>query len=188
MTYSDDGGTHIYHTYHDITDIDKINGKRFCFKKVTYKELLYNGQIIKDGEDCPENYKKNCGIIDTMGQNLCIKIDEICPLYDIGIGEPINTINYHYNEVSNIYYNNNNYNGNKTIIGTLILNDGQPCYDINEKLWRKFDSDEVADSHLSCKFEVLGKLNDDRYENKGSITYKKLYEDNLTPASITLLK
>ena len=59
------------------------------------------------------------------------------------------------------------------------MNDGQPCYDINEKLWRQFDSCKIADNHLKCKLEVFGKLNDDRYENKGSITYKMLYKDNL---------
>ena len=174
-------------TYHDKTNIDKINGKFFCFKNISYKELLYKGQIIKNGEDCPGGYEKNCGIIDTIGQNLCIKTNERCPLYDIGIGVPKDIINYHYNDEANIYYNNDNYNGNKAIIGTLILNDGQPCYDIKEKLWRKFDSCEIADSHLKCKLEVFGKLNDDRYENKGSITYKKLYEDNLPISSKTLL-
>ena len=174
-------------TYHDKTNIDKINGKLFCFKNITYKELLYNGQIIKNGEDCPDGYEKNCGIIDTIGQNLCIKKNEKCPLYDIGIGEPKDTINYYYDDEANIYYNNDKYNGNKTIIGTLILNDGQPCYDIKEKLWRKFDSCEIADSHLKCKLEVFGKLNDDRYENKGSITYKMLYKDNLPINSKTLL-
>ena len=174
-------------TYHDKTNIDKINGKLFCFKNITYKELLYNGQIIKNGEDCPGGYEKNCGIIDTIGQNLCIKKNEKCPLYDIGIGEPKDTINYYYDDEANIYYNNDKYNGNKTIIGTLILNDGQPCYDIKEKLWRKFDSCEIADSHLKCKLEVFGKLTDDRYENKGSITYKMLYKDNLPINSKTLL-
>ena len=186
-TYSDDGGTHTYQSYHDITNIDKINGKRFCYKAISYKELLYNGQIIKNGEECPDGYKQNCGIIDTLGQSLCIKIYETCPLYDIGIGQPKDIINYHYNDESNIYYNNNNYNGDKKIIGTLILSDGQPCYDINEKLWRKFDSNEVAETYLTCKFDVFGKTNDDRYEEQGSITYKKIYEDNLPISFSTIL-
>ena len=88
--------------------------------------------------------------------------------------------NYIYDYFSNIYYNNNNYNeSNKTIIGKLILNEGQPCYNSNGKLWRKFDSLEAVDTHLQCEFEIFGKYSDDRYEQRGNITYKTLYNDNL---------
>jgi len=63
----------------DRTDITKINGNMFCHAKKTYKELLYNGQIIKKGQECGTEYPKNCGIIDTLEQQLCIKNDEKCP-------------------------------------------------------------------------------------------------------------
>ena len=66
----------------DETDIKQIYGKYFCYKKKSYKELLYNGQIIKKGEQCPSAYQKNCGRLDTLEQELCIKEDEKCPLYD----------------------------------------------------------------------------------------------------------
>ena len=67
------------------------------------------------------------------------------------------------------------------------MNDGQPCYDINEKLWRQFDTCEIGDGHLKYKLEVFCKLNDDRFENKGNISYKKLYKDNLSIISKILL-
>ena len=176
------------------TNIEKINGYRFCYKHISYKNLLYNGQIIKNEDDCPEKYNKTCGIIDTLNQKLCIKFEERCPLYDVGIGQ-LNAIdnndndNYNYNIDSNIYYNNDNYdNPNKKIIGKLILNEGQPCYRLNEKLWRKFDSDEGGENHLKCELEIFGKLNDDRYENKGDITYKQLYIDNLSKYNYELVK
>ena len=39
---------------------------------------------------------------------------------------------------SNVYYNNDDYNEtNKTIIGKLVLNDGQPCYNSTEKIMEK---------------------------------------------------
>ena len=120
----------------DPVDITKINGKYFCYKNISYIDLLNNGQIIKNGTKCPHEYKKNWGKIDTLNQELCIKENEKCPLYDIGIGIKPDKINYNYNENSNIYFNNDNYNAiNKTIIAKLILNDGQPCYNLNEKLW-----------------------------------------------------
>ena len=162
----------------DITEITKISWNNFCFKKTTYKDLLYNGQIIKKGKTCPQEYIKNCGTIDTLEQELCIKDTENCPLYDVGLGVAQDTTNYINHE--DIYYNNDNYNEeNKKIIGKLILNEGQPCYKLEEKLWRKFVSDEVGEEHLKCEFEVFGKLNDDRYENRGDITYKKIYNSNI---------
>ena len=120
----------------DATDITKINGNKFCYKKMmTYLELLNNGQIIKKGEICKQDYI-NCGTIDTLEQKLCVKINEKCPLYDVRIdpdNEIITSGNYQTdkNRNSNIYYNNENYNEeNKKIIGKLLLNDGQPCYNL----------------------------------------------------------
>ena len=171
----------------DKAEISRINGNYFCYKHISYKESLHNGQIIKKGETCPGNYNKNCGTIDTLEQQLCIKNGDNCPLYDVGIGDQTDTNNYTQHISSNTYYNNDNYQGPKTIIGKLILNDGQPCYQINEKLWRKFKSNEVDKEHLDCDLEIFGKLNDDRYEKRGDITYKKIYEDNLPLTSQELL-
>ena len=168
----------------DRTDIDKINGYQFCYKYISYKELLYNNQIIKNNKKCEDNYPKDCGIIDTLEQHLCIKNDEKCPLYDIIIGEPENKELYINKEGINIYYNNDNYNNtNKKIIGNLILNDGQPCYKPNEKLWKKFINKEVDDNHLKCEFEIKGLTTDNRYEKQGDITYNQLYFDNLSEDS-----
>ena len=71
----DDGET--YHwAYYDRTNITKINGNRFCYKYISYKDLLNNGQIIKNGTKCPKEYNKTCGRIDTLNQELCIKENE----------------------------------------------------------------------------------------------------------------
>ena len=191
--YYSNGRTHSRTKIVDRTDIDKINGLYFCYKHISYRDLLYNGQIIKQNERCEDNikYNKDCGIIDTLNQHLCIKNDENCPLYDVGIGDPGNSEIYIYNDKhSDIYYNNDDYINtitNKKIIGKLILNDGQPCYRLSEKLWRKFDSDEAGDEHLKCELEIFGKLTDDRYSQKGGITYRKLYEYNLSPTNQHLI-
>ena len=58
----------------------------FCYKHISYKDLLNNGQIIKKGEKCPLEYSQNCGRLDTLEQELCIKNTEKCPLYDLGLG------------------------------------------------------------------------------------------------------
>ena len=156
----------------DVTNIDKINGYYFCYNHISYKDLLYNGQIKKE---CTGIYSKNCGIIDTLNQNLCIKENEDCPVNDVGIGTEISNkggIYYSYNE------NEPNTN-DKNIIGKVLLNDGQPCYRLNEKLWQKFVSEEAGDEHLKCELEILGKLTDERFKPQGDITYDQLYRDNL---------
>ena len=175
------GGRHSRTKIVDRTDIDRINENYFCYKKISYKDLLYNGQIIKKGESCPQEYSTNCGIIDTLEQLLCIKNGESCPLYDIGIGnKPLGDYTHQNGNNENIYYNNNSYNeANKKIIGKLILNEGQPCYRLGEKLWRKFVSTEAGDNHLECELKVFDKLNDDKYNKRGEITYQKIYQDNL---------
>ena len=164
-------------TIENEVDIKKINGVYFCYKNKRYIDLLNNGQIIKKGENCPNEYPNNCGTIDTLLQELCIENGQNCPLYDIGIGNNPNNNYYNYDSQANIYYNNNNYKGNK-IIGKLILNEGQPCIYIKEKLWRKFLGDEADDGDLQCHLEVNGKTIDERYAYKGDITYRRLYEDN----------
>ena len=159
----------------------KIYGNYFCYKEILYKDLLYNGQIIKKGEECSSEYNKNCGRLDTLEQELCIKENEKCPLYDIGLGSQSDIDNY--KSIDNkIYYNNENYNKpNKKIIRRLILNEGQPCYNSTEKLWRRFSSEEGFQTNLECHMQIFDKYYDDRYEKKESISYKQLYEDNLSP-------
>ena len=79
--------------------------------------------------------------------------DDECPLYDVGISEGDNyykdNADYIYDENSRIYYNKNTYNEqNKKIIGKIVLNEGEPCYLFNEKLWRAFIFNEAGESHL----------------------------------------
>lgn len=47
--------------------------------KGNYFDLLYNGYIVKENEECKEG-KKNCGYIDTLNNKLCLDIDEECPI------------------------------------------------------------------------------------------------------------
>ena len=165
----------------DTVNIEKINGYYFCYKHKSYKELLSKNQIKKYGEKCGDFYPKDCGIIDTSNQHLCVEDTEKCPLYDIGIGERKISAEYDYNENAKVYYNNDNYNKkNKKILGKLLLSQGQPCYSLNEILWRKFNDKKEISGNLECKLNIFDKMNDDRFKNKGNIEYKQLYEDNLS--------
>ena len=160
------------------TDIEIINGYKFCFNhNQTYRDLLYNDQIIKENESC-KKYYQSCGIIDTLNQKLCIKDYEKCPLKDIHFGQNSDLYSYSYDSIYNISYNNDNYKEEKKIIGNIILNHGQPCLSVLEKLWKKFYSKEAGDGHLKCKKKIKNMENDERYEDIGQISYKKLYKEN----------
>ena len=181
-----------YSDKYEKADIKILYGKKFCYNKISYKELLYNGQIRKKEEQYDSDYTQDCGIIDTLNQHLYIEEGDKCPIYDVGIEEPDNLNNYDYikNEDYYIYYNkeDSNTDTNKKIIGKLILSDGQPCYKLEEKPWRKFSSDEAGEGYLKCKVEIFGKLTDERYINKGDITYDILYRENLISNNYQLLK
>jgi hypothetical protein len=183
--YNGKSRTHLTSEIIDRTNIEKINGNKYCYKLQTYRDLLYNGQIIKENENCKDNYK-SCGIIDTLNQKLCVSNSENCPLKDIYFGQ-INSIGYTYDPDLDISYNNENYEGDEKIIGSLILNDGQPCLSVEEKLWRKFHSDEAGDGHLQCENTLDGIENDQRYKAVGEVTYKSLYSDNLSEENKKIL-
>ena len=121
------------------------------YKKFSkYRDLFYNNQIKKQNENCKENYK-SFGIIDTLNQILCIKNEENCPLN-----------------------NNNNYKGEKKIIGNIILNHKQPCFSTLDKLWKKISSKEAGDGHLKYKKTIKNMENDNKRNEKiGQITYKR---------------
>ena len=175
---------------HDETDIEKIYGKYFCYAHIYYRSLLRNGQIIKKGTECPREFNKNCGKIDTLEQELCIKDTQNCPLYDVSLNRPDDIDNYENDDTGKIYYNKDNYNvTNKTIIGKLILNDGQPCYKLDEKLWKSFYSEETDKTKTICdnSKKIYDVYEDERYKNLGEITYKQLYEDNLPQTSKELV-
>ena len=169
----------------DKTNLNKLNQYLFCYDYKSYKDLLYNGHIIS--RTCPDEFSNDCGIIDTLNQHLCIERDNDCPLYEVGLGQ-ISDTRYVYNEEAKIYYSNNNDETNKKIIGKLILNDGQPCYKISEKLWRSFDDEEAIEEHLECELEIFGKTIDDRFDDKGEISYRTLYNDNLPRNRFNQLK
>ena len=184
-------GSHSGRSIVDKTDLNQLNGHLFCYDYKSYRELLYNGQITKNGNGCPSQYEKNCGIIDTLNQHLCIEQDEKCPTYDLGLGDNKNSESYEYIDEAKVYYSKNDdkyIEDNKKIIGKVILNEGQPCYRLSEKLWRKFISKEAVEEHLECELEILGKTIDERFDKKGDITYYKIYEDNIPKQRFDKLK
>ena len=105
------------------TNFYKWNGKTFCTGN--YKEMKYVNLVkmtVKNGEKCIDGMKK-CGIIDTIGQELCLPIEEECPinhvvinnqaLMDVDIGKKY-LISFNDSNINNNFNNGNNNNVNQS--------------------------------------------------------------------------
>lgn len=166
----------------------KIYGYYFDYTKYkTYEELLNNGNIIKKNSECNNGYK-NCGVIDTLEQQLCLPENISCPINDIQIidsyfDSSINSYkekgydfkespSYLKDQVTFLYSNNQT---NKSIIGKILLNDYWPCANPTEFSWEKSEYMETK----ICKNKYKGYLYDTTYIPFGVISYNILYEDNL---------
>ena len=127
------------------TNFYKWNGKTFCTGN--YKEMKYVNLVkmtVKNGEKCNEGMKQ-CGIIDTIGQVLCLPIEEECPinhvvinnqiLMDVDIGKKdlvnsnnnninnnFNNSNINFNESSNLNFGNETLNNNNNSIINSVNN------------------------------------------------------------------
>ena len=170
----------------EIKKIDPINinnyeGYKFCpIKGNNYAKLLENS--VPPESNCTEG-KKQCGILDTRGQKLCLNSNEICPINDIIINNDNNTIN----ENSKINYttiklNNEKYLHytnqaiNKQLIINFKLSNDFPCIYPGEFSWYYYYP--LEPNNGTCATNISDKTRDDRYEKIDIINKSILYKDN----------
>ena len=102
---------------------------------VNYSEN-YESLLKHSGKECEKNYKK-CGILDSIGNIMCIPENEICPINDIKIDLASNKSLYElkgyestpFNNLQEgyaLYYTNNA--TEKEIISKLFLSNETPLY------------------------------------------------------------
>lgn len=148
--------TEIFYTFSSSKDIVGLS--------TNYKNLLK--LITKDG--CVENYKQ-CGILDTIGNKLCI--DEIfdCPINEMVVDFKSRIYNYLYlgydiGELNNstynylLYYSNNDTNGNATTM--LIKSYDEPKFITYDNLY--IDTDALKEIFPNFKI----KEDNDNTENE----------------------
>ena len=132
------------------------------FSKDTKSNILYNKTyeyLLKhSGEKCEENFKK-CGIMDTLGNIMCIPKEDECPINDILIDTKDNNDSFfdsEYNICYSEYLDDNNlslYYSNKTIdqkIITEIIFNTTTHYYINKDNF-VFDEDAYLDYLTSIR-------------------------------------
>ena len=163
-------------------DYNIFNSSFLCAKRssLKYIQLLKTKQVILKGESCPINYR-SCGILDTLGRELCRENDKPCPITVDKIQFQIFNL---YNRNKSILAKNNNYliNDNQTksiLISQLKIIQFQPCINPNEKFWNYYYILEPTDKR--CETKINGILYDTRYEKISNLSINKLqlYDDNL---------
>lgn len=167
---------------YDAVNISKISNKYATgkiYKK--YIDLLKNGNIISSKDSCEKNLK-NCGKIDTLGQQLCLPINIKCPIQDLRVGNKrysgYDNILYEYKDKVSEYVSYTNGNTESTIIGNISLSFGPPCINTNEESWVKIGQRE-KDETIKCKREMNGIKTDLRYHSAGNISVINIYQSNL---------
>ena len=163
----------------------RIYGKYMDYKKyLTYEQLLNNGNIIKKDLECKEGFK-NCGIIDTLNQQLCLPKNISCPLNDIEIINQYETLKLeeYYDKGYEIIFGKNDKafaytnQSDNPVIGRILLNGDKACANSYEISWESLDDDE-NNSTKECKHEYKGNYYDETYSEFGKISYHELYSDN----------
>ena len=137
-----------------------LNGNRNLYKS-NYQNLL-----AYSGKQCKKDYKK-CGIIDTMGNIMCIPKEDICPINEVKIDLESNNISYikqgyNFTYLKNLaqgyilYYKNNE--TNNSIITDIKYSQEIPKYiNTDNFVLDKEKYDEYEDSlkpHFDYDFSI----------------------------------
>ena len=156
-----------------------FEGKEICVirKGDTYYNLVKSNKIISKDKNCSQT-EKSCGVVDTFGRKLCVKIEEDCPINKNNIEKK-----FLYKFISKI--NNEKImnfldekNDEEKIISIIKLSYGLPCLNISSKNWTSYHPEEKYKSQ-ECQ-PINGKTTDDRYEKFETFKTTKynLYMDN----------
>ncbi len=168
----------------DDKSLKIYKGKRFCFLSEDINELTYSDYLknsVNKNENCKEGFKQ-CGILDSFNNKLCLPIKKKCPInfFSISNKEIIFDNNKSFYNVSlnnnEILYYSNEFENNKIII-ELKLNEGKMCFDpkIKNLVFEKYFLYENEDFY--AKNCLDGKFNNN-YTLIDTINLKTLYKDN----------
>lgn len=148
-----------------------FNSSNICVKrsKLNYGEYLKSKQVIPNNKECPVDYNKYCGIIDSLGKKLCIKEGETCPI-------SINDIKQNF---YSFFEKDNISNDGKLLLTSIKIFQYLPCIYPLEKYWNYYYCLEPSDQR--CTTEIKGELYDERYKKlfNYSINKLQLYTENL---------
>ena len=159
--------------------------------KGSYFELLYNGDIIKEKEECQSKTKKLCGYIDTLNNKLCMDINSTCPISYITISKsPPNVKNLQEIEGENgykLYFSNNPYPDGEEIpyiVNSFKIADQEICSlpilyysSIELFILDKYKKEYTTDCLLDEYHQIIP-FDKQRYHSIDLVDNYQLYEEN----------
>ena len=190
------GACNINQTINGCTDLPSIqetkiylwgDGK-FCSKKYNTGEFKFKGYLhflensVLENEECQKGYKK-CGKLDDMGNYLCIKEEDECPINDIQVtfsdNEELERLNYSYIVVNNKYFYYTN-KAKKPVISKLkVAEGGKVCFD--KKLLYTQYPQYILDNNFmyyGCRHGIDGEIYAKDIQVLDYRTKKQIYRDS----------
>ena len=147
----------------------------------SYLQLL--NLSVSSTEECPSTLKQ-CGLLDTMNNKMCIDKDKECPINMLiykKTADPPTEYNYtfknvSFNDGSYLYYTNEATDHH--ILGRFRISDGDIC--INSEEYNSVSTHYVLDyyDYNGCKTEANGTFYDSKYIQLDSMNKYELYEQN----------
>lgn len=172
-------------TVHEASSmpITKWESKKLCVNKIEDKNLLYYSLLfnsVKKGKECQTGYKQ-CGILDSEDNILCLPNDKECPINDLHILEspPSSPYTYHTIQLTDnkyIYYTTEAID--KPIIVSFKLSDGRVCLDLEEYNSKQTHPKLDYYKYYGCKKSYNGITYDDRYVALDAMNKYKMLDDN----------
>ena len=148
-----------------------------------YQYLNLLNLSVSSTEECPSTLKQ-CGLLDTMNNKMCIDKDKECPINMLTYkktAEPPTEYNYTFKNVSfddssYLYYTNEAIDHH--ILGRFRISDGDIC--INSEEYNSVSTHYVLDyyDYNGCKTEANGTFYDSKYIQLDSMNKYELYKQN----------
>jgi hypothetical protein len=164
-------------------NINNWFGTSFCVRRLPIASYL-ESSIASPGSSCPINMK-NCGILDSLGNSLCVLVSIECPINDIQIVLDNSPVPSGYKslrlvrngQVKKMIFGNSGVKGK--IVNEFKISEDTPCinpYYHNRKV-NSFLLDETFNKDR-CLSGYGGKNIDENYKKIDSYSINDLYYDN----------
>lgn len=175
------------------------------YEATSYLNLLKNGNIVEKDQDCP-NGKKNCGIIDTLGNILCLDTSLDCPINYISVSTKAPTDIPNLKTITgtdaNLYYANNPVTDKSTkryIANSFKIIDDKICifpsliyttFALNDFFVLETSKDDYStdcdlQNDYTQKYNIDENTDPKRYWSLDQIDNYKLYNENKIIEAIT---
>ena len=190
------GGCTTNQSYNGCSDIPSIpkeklyfwgDGK-FCSKKYNTDEFKLKGYLhylefsVLENEECQKGYKK-CGKLDDMGNYLCIKEEDQCPINDIQVtysyNEELERLNYSHIIVNNKYFYFSSATEKPIISKLKIAEEGKLCID-RTYFYTRYPQYILDNNFIyyGCKHKINGELFEKDIQALDYKTKKQIYQDS----------